>query len=339
MAKKAFAEKRSAMEVVDGWADDVAADDRWCGWLPEGWTAAVKLTAGGLLIQCVVGSPPERKLFFHKTQLEAYLGRKLGAEDNGKKPGDFGTIDPKQFFHRTERTPSVPYIKARIERLHGQSVEEALSNFTYIHGEGDAAKQKQYSLSDAKYDVEERKFLKLVAERPSQSSHPLPVPSTPAPRLSAPCTPARKRPIPSTPGASSGSAPSTPSTRAPMTPPRPDKKIKTGAVPSTSTNQLAAGSSTSRASGRGGASGISVLGEVFRNCFIPFKSRAASCVADEKSIYTVLGASFSLNLDPTMLKALPEIMRKAPADRGDFGRMTMVQFEKAFAKAADFSVL
>lgn len=330
LARTVFDEKKQAMGPSVGWPDDVAADDRWCSWMPDGWTPAVKMTSGEILIVCMVGPLPERKVFFHKTALEKHLGRKLEEMEKGKKPLDYGGLDPSQFLHRTDRVPATQYIKARCDKLHGYSVDEALRDFKYTHGEGGAAKEKQYTLQDLKYDVNERKNLKLVPLRPSQSANPIAIPATPAtqrrhvpstPSAAAaiPATPVTHRQlIPSTPAAAAAAAeaavPATPVSRpAPSTPPAtPIKRARTQPARQEGQSEMA----------------------VFQNCYTPLKSRAARGIEDEKSIYALLGLGHCLCLDDTMLKTLPEIFRRAPQDRGEFGQMTLRQFEKDVARTA-----
>jgi hypothetical protein len=59
----------------------------------------------------------------------------------------------------------------------------------------------------------------------------------------------------------------------------------------------------------------------------PLLSRAAKGAASEGDIYTMLGIGHQLNMDQLMLKVLPEVLRKSPADRGSFGEGVLKQFE------------
>lgn len=325
LAKEIFARKRAAMSASSrkGWPQDVVADDRWCSWMPEGWTAALKMTAGKILITGMVGPLPEdggmRKFFFHKPDLEKYLGRKLDLDERGKKPLDYGNINPKHFLHRTDREPACSYIKARCDSLHGYLVEEALSDFKYTHGEGMAAKQKQYSMADLKYDVEDRTFLQLVSERPAAEA-----------RQTAPSTPASVR------------QPSTDACAAPSTPTRSGSAVAASKhllqMPSTPAKRPRVPVATSASSASSKSASVksaedyarAARQEIFELCYKPFKTRAASTVDDEKSICALVGAGFDIGIDAIVLKSLKLALRTSPEGRGKIGQAVLEEFEGAY---------
>ena len=109
---------------------DRMVDERWCSWLPQDWSAALKMTQKGLLLHCYVGPAPEHKRFFHKVALEKHLRRSLGVDERGKKPIDWGDVDPKSFLKHSETNKVCPYIDSRCRKAHGLSVEEAVDFMT-----------------------------------------------------------------------------------------------------------------------------------------------------------------------------------------------------------------
>lgn len=351
LAKKVHDEKKAAMDITGahkGWPEDAVPDDRWCSWLPTDWTPAVKMTNGGILIQCMVGPLPDRRLFFHKVDLEKYLERELGPDQRGKKPVDIGDADPHKFIHRTDSIPATDYVRVRCNKLHGLSVGEALRNFKYTHGVGSAGKEIQYRAQDLKYDLL-RKNITLVSQRPSKNAKPVSMPATPSSSQASPATPANynARPVPMTPFQP---VPATPSMPAPATPAKPAAAAATSTRPApctplrTSSKRAVTeespmkmkSASNKRARSSGFGSQGNVADSIYNCCYTPLKTKAASSVEDEKSIYSIVGLGFTLGLDGTMLKTLPEILRKAPAQRGDFGKLALVQFEKAFLRAEGF---
>lgn len=337
-ADQVFQQKKAASTTPSDWPDGWVVDTRWCSWLPADWTPAVKKTEGGLLIQGYVGPAPERKRYFHKVAIEKFLGRSLSLTERGPKTGEgtCGNHDPKMFIKRLEVTALVGYIKDRLNQLHGLSVTEAMS-MKYWHAA--EKKEKRYCTTDLTYDLK-CKRLELVPDRPSQSSCPVIAPGTPAVhRASAPATPgSASASAPHTPGrrvavsapmtpaeqafapATPGPAPSTPATRrgsaAPSTPAKQSRKAAAPPTPSASRSN-------------GGSSAAAV----FQSCHAPLKHKAANGFEDEKSILAMQGVGYSLGLDSTMLKLLPEILRKVPAERGDLWNFILHQFEKAFANA------
>lgn len=324
LAKDIFARKKAAMSASSrkGWPQDVVADDRWCSWMPEGWTAALKMTAGKILIMGMVGPLPDdggmRKFFFHKADLEKYLGRKLDLDEKGKKPLDYGNINPKHFLHRTDREPACSYIKARCDSLHGYLVQEALCDFKYTHGEGMAARQKQYSLADLKYDVEDRKFLQLVPERPAAGA-----------RQAAPSTPASVRQpsndacaAPSTPTRSHSAGAASKHLQMPSTP------AKRPRVSAASSASSAGSKSASLKSAEDYAR--AARQQIFELCYKPFKKRAALTVDDEKSICALVGAGFDIGIDAIVLKSLKLALRTSPEGRGKIGQAVLAEFEGAY---------
>lgn len=301
LAQLAYAKKK-AITPTD-WPENCAIDDRWCSWLPQDWSPAVKMTEGGLLLLCYIGPAPDRKRFFHKKDLEAFVKRSLGSDERGTKPPELGDIDPKSFVKRTDVVAQADYLNARCDKAHGLSVEEALAtSCEHTHG-----KQKKYT----------------VPKRPSQSSKP----------TIAPATPLRRQ--------CKGSAPATPGTpikvkkelksaehKRPIMAPKNNAKRSTPVTPTVWND--AVGSS----SGSPSSSSSSFLEVLFKSCYKSLETKAASGMADETSIYAIIGIGGSLGLDRTMLSSLPEILRKPAAERGDFGQFVLHQFEKEFSRHA-----
>jgi len=341
LARTTFDEKKIGTPA--DWKDGFVKDDRWVSYLPADWTPGLKMTDGGILIKVYVGPLPERKHFFHKVDLEKHLGRALSLDERGPKPLAFNDIDPKKFIKRKDTGAVAEYLNERCNKLHGLSVEEAMGlSFEHTHG-----KTKKYCLADLKYDLQYNRF-ELVDERPSQSSRPSPsilarrvsgtprVPATPnrrvpgTPRLSfkqsipatpkVPATP--KRTIPSTPIKTARGA-------APLTPP-PLKRQRTSASEPPPL-KLAAGSSSSSAA-TSKCANKPMAAKVFDSCYATLKSKAATNVTDETSIFTMIGVGTSLGLESSMLNMLPELLRKSPADRGASMQFVLKQFEQAFAR-------
>jgi len=152
-----------------------------------------------------------------------------------------------------------------------------------------------------------------VDERPSQSSRP----SISAPARRVPATP--KQPIPGTPKVSATATriPSTPiSTKraaASSTPPRVKRQRTSSVAPAVVANKTMAA-------------------KVFDSCFATLKSKPASNVTDETNIYTMIGIGTTLGLEGPMLSMLPELLRKAPAERGASMQFVLDQFQQAFAR-------
>jgi len=318
LAKKIFEQKKANATTPPDWPTGWIVDDRWCSWLPLDWTPAIKTTANGCLLHGCVGPPPERKPFFHKVDLARFLGRTLALTERGPKPPEAtcGNYDPNLFIKRLPVAAVAPYINNRLDKVHGLSVEEAV-NLSCWHG--GLNKEKRYTTTDLKYDIKCNR-LTLVPQRPSQSSRP----------VVAPATPSRQRASPSTPGRSGAtSAPATPTERRTMAAPAtPVKQPRNSAAPSTP----AASSAGSQGTRSGRKDGPSVA-DVFRSCYVPLKRRAASGIEAEKAILAMQGIGFTLGLDATMLKTLPDVLRKMPAERGEFGNFVLDELEKAVAKA------
>lgn len=259
--------------------------------------------------------------FFTKRTLRSILAVNSISTKGEKKPKDYGNINPKEFLHRTDRDPACSYIKTRCDSLHGYSVEEALGDFKYMHGEGDA-KQKQYSMQDLKYDVEERKFLQLVPERPAAGA-----------RQAAPSTPAsidRHPPIASSDACA-----------APSTPKRQDSGASASGrlvqMPSTPAKRprvapAAAASASGKQARLKSAEDYAQMArrEIFEKCYEPFKTRAALSVEDEKSMCALVGAGFDLGIDAMVLKSLKLALRIAPEGRGKIGQAVLEEFEGAY---------
>mmetsp|Transcript_45172 Transcript_45172/g.84559 ORF Transcript_45172/g.84559 Transcript_45172/m.84559 type:complete len:436 (-) Transcript_45172:190-1497(-) len=157
------------------------------------------------------------------------------------------------------------------------------------------------------------------------------LPGTPKARLpatptAAPATPRPvKRQLPSTPtpAASAASAPSTP---------QPLKKQRTS---SAAAPGFVIGRPPRRASARPSeSSSTSSAKTVFESCYETLKTRAATATqADETAIFTMVGVGFSLGLESPMLKMLPELLKKKPADRGVTMQFILDQFEQALLRA------
>lgn len=359
MAIQVFNEKKAS--TPPDWKENVVKDDRHVGYLPPDWTPGLKMTDGGILIKVYVGPPPARHHVFHKADLEKHLGRELAADER-ENPKQFGNLDPKKFIKRKDRGAAAGYINDRCNRVHGMSVEEALGTLVLEHRGG---VEKQYSLADLKYDLKYNR-IELVDSRPSQSSNPNPAPTTPAraapatpaaalgrlpatPNFgAAPGTPAAGRAAPGTPGAGkrvpgtpkATGAPATPSARLPGTPgarlptkrPAPVTPASNGAASSAAPSTPPPAKRPRASSASAGKTSGSPAARMFQSCYATLKTKAATSEADDIQIFTMMGLGLSLGLESPMLKMLPELLKKAPADRGVTMQFILDQFEQALVK-------
>mmetsp|Transcript_73160 Transcript_73160/g.164356 ORF Transcript_73160/g.164356 Transcript_73160/m.164356 type:complete len:400 (-) Transcript_73160:181-1380(-) len=85
-------EKEKPNEKPAHWPDDTVPDPaKWSFWLPDGWGQGLKTTISGKTLRCYIGPPPVGKRFFHKPDIEKYIGyalekKELPKEDEqGKK--------------------------------------------------------------------------------------------------------------------------------------------------------------------------------------------------------------------------------------------------------------
>merc|ERR1712154_373749 len=70
------------------------------------------------------------------------------------------------------------------------------------------------------------------------------------------------------------------------------------------------------------------------NVVLPsLRDHAARSTDDEIHLFALLGIGYTLDFDRMMLGVLPDIIRKDPSDRGEFGEMTLSSFERQLRSA------
>lgn len=298
------------MPTPDNWPADVTYNVRGLLKLPDGWYHGKKVTkptargSGGLLHPCFVGpTQPDgkRRIFFHRRDLEKFLGNKIVQPDNMERvrimnPEYLSKYPDDARLMRTEKKTKADYINNRCDQLSGKTVREALQNFKYDHN----GKTRNYSVTDLKYD--ENCGL-LVVDTGSGKSTQLRKKTTN--NKAAPKT-ARKSAASKRARVSARSAPLL-ALPAPMPVALPP--------PGTPTMPPAAG-----------------LQHVCAKVLGPLKKAAATGVAGEVAISTILGVGYQCSMDRTMLNALPEVLRKTPVERGKFGQMVLNYFESELIK-------
>lgn len=180
LAKDTYDKKMAANPVPEddpNWPENCVKDDTWCSWLPEGWTPALKKTNGDLLLRCYIGPAPERKRFFHKVDVEKYVGKKLPCRDRRERPLMVPEKLPKgiaaeSFIERTDKSAHVPYITQRCNAAHGMQVKDVLTTLKFTDTKG---KVRCYGVGDLVYDIKGGR-LKVVAEKPQGPSPELKAP-------------------------------------------------------------------------------------------------------------------------------------------------------------------
>lgn len=298
-AAKRFEQLKAKMKPIpEKWPKECVVDDRWCSYLPPDWTPACKKTENGLLLQCMIGPPPERKRFFHKKALEAYLGRQLTSEERGPKHRVVrqeceSEFPPKSFLKRTAVQSLCDYLNARCNKAHGLTIEEAIGSLVFekkgvlVH----------YNVADLRYDIAGGR-LEIVKQPPTGR----------VPMLEKPATVAQTKDL---------------STR---------KRRRSCAEERAQTSMQRSRLDPDRATPYGSAES-STLASIYQQLFKPFKRRAVKGTKDEEGLYTLLGVGHAHAFESTVLAALPAVLRKDPSDRGALDALVLKQFDGDILKA------
>jgi len=180
MAQQLFDERleETKKKNLQDWPEGYVVNGKWNSWLPEDWTAATKMTVNKLLLDCYIGPLPERKMFFHKADVEKYLGKKLPNTLRGPKPrtlppGLQDQFNEEHFLERTKVPAKEKYIAERCNAVHGMQIKEVLKSFKFMqpksHSQMKLRKsettERPYSVADLKYDLKYRR-LKVVETKP-----------------------------------------------------------------------------------------------------------------------------------------------------------------------------
>lgn len=76
----------------DHWPPGATPDSgKWVFWLPPGWGQGTKITSGGKPLKCYIS--PDGKMYYHKTDIEKSLGRKLATKDKEDDGGFLNTAN------------------------------------------------------------------------------------------------------------------------------------------------------------------------------------------------------------------------------------------------------
>lgn len=88
----------------DGWPVDTEVDPKsWVPWLPEGWWQGIRTqAASGKTLQCYIGPAPLYKRFWHKKDLEKYMGYDLGLGKVGLRALEADPADGKRVRYVTD---------------------------------------------------------------------------------------------------------------------------------------------------------------------------------------------------------------------------------------------
>lgn len=356
LAKEVFESKLPEARKLKRWPKDCVPDDRWCSWLPDGWTCATKMTCHERLLDCYIGPIPddpkeERMRFFHKADMEKALGKKLENDARGPKPRtvpkDLADEFPEEgYIVRTDKPAEAQYINDRCKRLHGMRVKDAIVNFKYKRPDGI---EHHYGVSDLKYDKGGGR-LTISMSKPTGAA---PTPQEPRRKTRAAAVSGRStraRPVAkktktsnlklakscrSVTAVSSSAASSSATSgkgRAAQSIDGPSigtkRKHPSGAQVSSTTRT----STSSPMAASSAQNTTDIMKHVAKNIFAPFKSRAARSVQDEVSIKTLLGVAISHGFDQIIIDAFPNVLRQAPGMRGPLANATMKQLEAEFTK-------
>lgn len=300
------------VQKPSNWPTDVTYNVRGILQLPDGWHHGKKVTkpsqrgSGGKLHPCFVGPLKpngQRRIFFHRRDLEKFLGTKIEQPDRIERvrimnPDHLVKYPDDARLWRTGKKAKADYINHRCDQISGKTVREALQDFNYEYN----GKPRHYSMSDLVYD--EKLGLLMIGDDSGKS-------------IQVPNTTTKKRVAAKTVQKSASSSSNRRSRRsarpAPLVAfPAPVPAVPPPGMPAA---PLAAG-----------------LQHVRTKVFGPLKKAAASGVAGEVAISTILGVGHQCSMDQTMLNALAEVLRKTPAERGKFGQMVLDYFESDLIK-------
>eukprot|EP00440_Ansanella_granifera_P053176 gb/GFBE01057652.1/.p1 GENE.gb/GFBE01057652.1/~~gb/GFBE01057652.1/.p1 ORF type:complete len:410 (+),score=107.84 gb/GFBE01057652.1/:1-1230(+) len=356
LAKEQFEKKKAAMPRLPRWPEDCVVDKRHVSWLPQDWTAALRLTervpgrpgSGGLLLNCYVGPLPAdgtaRKRFFHKKDVEKCVGRKLDLDERGEKARVLSEhlqekFPPESFIKRTQVNCVTQYINDRCDKMHGMKVKEVIASFKCKWRDG---AMRQYNSSDLKYDIaggrveivkkrpgrlpQRSAVQKLAASKPVKSDPAKRRQSAPASKASKPVEPAPAKRRQSSPAAKAGS---TKATAEAMSPTQALKRRRASAAAASEVPQSRSSSSSSSS-----VPGSGELSSIKKLVFAPLLKRPAVGVEGEAAIFSLIGIGKSYKFDETMLDILPKVLRKQPKERGPLGDMVLKEYEQALDKAS-----
>lgn len=306
--------KKAGKTPKANWAfKDTVVDNGWSSWLPKDWLNCYKLTANGLLLPCFVSPPDkkgERKRFFHKPAVEAYLGRTLTSEERGPKPRFVdeacqAQFPPDHFLKYVGSTePAMKYMTDRCVKAHGMMIREAIANLTYTDNNGVV---RPFGIPDLRYDMkagrlEIVKTKKLCGEL-----------STPAPEA--------QRHINSQVKAEQYTELSSAGSK--------KRKRETGSQSCKGTARAAPtkkNAAPPQAAPTGASNGAhNAAMAVYQSV----RGQASKGPVAEKDIYALVGVGMTLGVDPVLLEVVPGILRRSPPERGGFGDLTLEQLDKA----------
>ena len=336
-------------KMPKNWPIDTVVDtSRWCGWLPKNFTIGLKLTENGYLLQCFVGPAPECKRFFHKKDIEKYVGRELSTGERGMIPTELqdsrlkktlqGHVDvasdltSSDFLKYTGLVCGLQYMNDRCAKAHGMTVNDALSNLTYTDGEGKTTggKVRRYAIPDLRYDLKAGR-LETVKTRAAVGKAP--AKPTGLPKQAGPVAEKRKRASNDAVGDalvtkkartievkrecfSQDAAVGVKMRSSQGT--KQEKKaapIKPKQEPGTSSKAATVGAKV-RVKVEVEAKVDSSAWEIYQTT----RAQALRGIVSSRDIFTLVGVGRSLGIDGLLLDVLPAVLSKEPKHRGAFGR-------------------
>lgn len=368
VAKKRYVTKKAEQdmevmkvmaEVVDvktpkDWPADTFPNVRAFAPLPEGWHHAKRLTnksgrgSGGIMRHCYVG--PEGKTFWHKKDLEKHLGFKIESPDDVQRPRMacpliFTEYPKDAVLTRTEKQAKTEYINKRCNLVNGLTVHKALQEFEYDY-EGQTF---PYNLSDLRYDVQGGR---LTVDTPGGGTvKPKKVPAASRKKAAVDGREARAGRVALGAASKAAAGSKSAASKAPVVDAAPLKRPAAAllALPAPAAKRTAAllalpapaakGTAPAAASSSSGSASSSAGPQITENLmylmkkvYAPLKRKAASGAKDEASIFSLMGVGHKLGMDPLMLGVLESVLKKNPAERGEFGEGVIRQFEAALKK-------
>lgn len=75
---------------------------------------------------------------------------------------------------------------------------------------------------------------------------------------------------------------------------------------------------------------LQVLQEVYKNCLLPFKTKASTTIEDEMHIATIMGVAYMHQFDDSLMVSFPGVLRKNPALRSSFHDSIVDHLEAEF---------
>lgn len=95
------------LKTPDNWPCDTVIDStsKWVFWLPEGWMQGIRTSAAGKVLKCYF--TPEGKRFWHKKDIEKYIGEMLPTVDPTEREASDGTTRIR-YVTDEESIPSWP---------------------------------------------------------------------------------------------------------------------------------------------------------------------------------------------------------------------------------------